>query len=88
MEESSRQLYVLALQKVLDDKLAELKTYFPGDPKRAELVDEIAEYLYDIRFSYPFMTMPTVYAVSDKVEGFEFHGTTYFIDPKGWTISK
>lgn len=74
--------------KVLDDKLVELKKHYPGDPERDVLLDEIAQYLYDIRFSYPFMTMPTVYAVSDKIEGFKFHGTTYFIDPKGWTTSK
>lgn len=70
--------------KWLDDKLLELKACYPDNPKRKELLDEIADYLYDIRFGYPFMVMPTVYAVSDQVEGFEFHPAAYYLNVKDW----
>ena len=36
-------------------------------------MQEITDYLYEMRFSYPFMVMPTVYGVSDNLEGFVFY---------------
>jgi peptide/nickel transport system substrate-binding protein len=57
----------------LDAKLLELRTYYYGDPKRDTCLDEIYSYLYEQRYTYPYMNMPINYAVSDKLEGFEFH---------------
>lgn len=72
----------------LDAKLLELRTYYYGDPKRDECLKEIMDYIYKIRFTYPYMAMPTVYGVSDKLEGFEFHPAQDHIDPKNWVVYK
>ena len=58
---------------VLDQMLLDLRTYYYGDPERDAFVQEITDYLYEMRFSYPFMVMPTVYGVSDNLEGFVFY---------------
>jgi ABC-type transport system substrate-binding protein len=71
---------------LLDAKLMELRRYYPGDPKRAELLDKIADYLFDIRFSYPFMTTPAITAVSDKLAGFEFHPNPYYYEVWNWKL--
>ena len=70
----------------LDEKLLELRTYYQGDPQRDALLDEISDYLYEIRFSYPFMTMPTIYAVSDNLEGFEFHPGPNYLHVENWVV--
>lgn len=70
----------------LDAKLLELRTYYYGDPKREECLDEIMNHIYKIRYTYPYMVMPTVYAVSDKLEGFEFHPAQDHIDSKNWIV--
>lgn len=57
----------------LDSKLLELRTYYYGDPQRDACLDEIFNYLNEQRYTYPYMNMPINYAVSDKLEGFEFH---------------
>lgn len=72
--------------KWLDDKLLELRTYYYGNPKREECLKEIYNYLDEKRYSYPFMVMPTVYGVSDKLEGFVFSPTAGNVDPKNWVI--
>lgn len=70
----------------LDEKLLELRTYYYGNPKREECLKEIYDYLDEKRYSYPFMVMPTVYGVSDKLEGFEFSPTAGNVDPKNWVV--
>lgn len=70
----------------LDAKLLELRTYYYGDPKREECLKEVMDHIYKIRYTYPFMAMPTVYAISDKLEGFEFHPAQDHIDPKSWVV--
>lgn len=57
----------------LDEMLLDLRTYYYGDPERDAKVEEITKYLHEKRYSYPYMVMPTVYGVSDKLEGFKFH---------------
>lgn len=74
--------------KWLDEKLLELRTYYYGDPKREACLKEIMDHIHKIRFTYPFMVMPTVYAVSDKLEGFEFHPSEDHINPKNWVVYK
>lgn len=53
--------------------LLDLRTYYYGDPERDAEVKKITEYLHEKRYTYPYMVMPTVYGVSDKLEGFQFH---------------
>ena len=57
----------------LDAKLLELRTYYYDDPQREVCIDEVNNYLYEKRYSYPYGNMPINYAVSEKLEGFEFH---------------
>lgn len=57
----------------LDKMLLDLRTYYYGDPERDAEVKKITEYLHEKRYTYPYMVMPTVYGVSDKLEGFQFH---------------
>lgn len=70
----------------LDEKLLDLRTYYYGDPERDEALQEVFDYLHEQKYTYPFMVMPTVYGVSDKVEGFVFHPTAMNIDPTGWAV--
>lgn len=70
----------------LDKKLLELRTYYKGNPKRTQIANEIADYLYSIRYSYPFMVMPTIYGVSDKMEGFVFHPSVPYLDVAKWIV--
>lgn len=72
----------------LDGKLLELRKYYYGDPKREACLKEVMDHIYKIRYTYPFMVMPTVYAVSDKLEGFEFHPAYDHINPKNWVVYK
>lgn len=72
--------------KWLDAKLLELRTYYYGDPKREACLKEIYDYIYAKRYSYPFMVMPTVYGVNDKLEGFEFHASPAYLDVKKWVV--
>ena len=74
--------------KVLDQKLLDLRGLYSGDPKRTALLDETADYIYNMRFSYPFMTMPTIYAVSKNVEGFKFYPMTMCLNVKDWVAYK
>lgn len=57
----------------LDAKLLELRTYYYDNPQREVCLTEIFDYLNDMRYGYPYMNMPINYAISDKLEGFEFH---------------
>ena len=57
----------------LDQMLLDLRKYYYGDPKRAEELKKITNYIDSIHFTYPFMSMPTIYGVSDKLKGFVFH---------------
>ncbi len=57
----------------LDRMLIDLRKLYYGDPKREEALKEITAYLDSIHYTYPFMSLPTVYGVSDKLEGFVFH---------------
>ncbi len=57
----------------LDEKLLELRTYYYDNPEREVCLNEIYDYLNEQRYSYPYMNMPINYAVSDNLEGFEFH---------------
>ena len=70
----------------LDAKLLELRTYYYGDPKREQCLGEIFDHIYKIRFTYPYMVMPTVYGVSDKLEGFVFHPAQDHIDASKWVV--
>jgi peptide/nickel transport system substrate-binding protein len=70
----------------LDAKLLELRTYYYGDPKREAALKEIYNYLDEKVYTYPFMVMPTVYGVSNKVEGFIFHPIAMNIDPTSWVV--
>jgi peptide/nickel transport system substrate-binding protein len=54
----------------IDKKLAEAKTIYDSK-KRAAAYHEIQDYLYDIRFTVPFAFTPVIYALSDKVEGWD-----------------
>ncbi len=68
----------------LDAKLLEERTYYPGDERRAACTKEIADYLYEKCYSYPLMVMPTVYAVSDRIENFVFHPNQNNLDVNNW----
>lgn len=70
----------------LDQKLLELRTYYPGDEKRPKCTKEIADYLYDKSYSYPIMVMPTIYAVSDSVQNFEFHPNQNNLCVDQWVV--
>ena len=56
----------------LDQMLLDLRTYYYGDPERDAFVQKITDYLYEQCYTYPYMVMPTVYGVSDDLEGFVF----------------
>lgn len=70
----------------LDEKLLELRTYYSGDPAREELLEEISDHLDEINFSYPLMVTPTVYGVSDNLEGFEFAPVVMYCDVWNWVL--
>ena len=70
----------------LDAKLLELRTYYYGDPKRTQCLDEIFDHIYKIRYTYPYMVMPTVYGVRDKLAGFVFHPAQDHIDASKWVV--
>lgn len=55
----------------LDGKLQELKQLYDKD-ERAALLEEIQDYLYDLKYSMPFAETDSVYGVSDKLQGFKF----------------
>lgn len=55
----------------LDDMVNRSDTLIDS-AERLKLVQKIQDYLYDIRYSVPIANTPMVYAVSDKVKGFEF----------------
>lgn len=57
----------------LDNMLLELRTYYYDDPDRNDFIKQISQYIYDQKYYESLMNMPIVYAVSDKLEGFEFH---------------
>lgn len=84
--ESSFGSRLMPNDKWLDGKLLEVRKYYVGDPKRTEVLKEVYDYLNEKRYSYPFMTMPTIYGLSDKVEGFKFHPTAMNIDPINWVV--
>ena len=71
----------------LDAKLMELRTYYYGAPEREACLQEIMDYLYAKRYSFPYMVMPTIYGVSDKLEGFEFHpAEDHMINYTNWIV--
>lgn len=55
----------------LDDSLQKLKTLYDAD-ERAALLEEIQDYLYNLKYSMPFAETDTVYGISDKLQGFEY----------------
>ena len=56
----------------LDGKLQELKSLYAAE-ERAALLEEIQDYLYDLKYSMPFAETDSVYGVSDGLQGFEFN---------------
>jgi peptide/nickel transport system substrate-binding protein len=54
----------------IDKKLAAAKTIYDSK-KRAAAYGEIQDYLYDVRYTVPFAFTPVIYALSDRVEGFD-----------------
>ncbi len=56
----------------LDKKLAAAKTILDAT-KRKAAYGEIQDWLNDQRYTVPFAYTPSIYGVSDKVEGFVFH---------------
>jgi peptide/nickel transport system substrate-binding protein len=54
----------------IDKKLAEAKTIYDS-ARRAAAYGEIQDYLYDIRYTVPFAFTPVIYALSDRVEGWD-----------------
>jgi peptide/nickel transport system substrate-binding protein len=52
----------------IDKKLAVAKT-INDNKKRAAAYAEIQDYLYELRYTVPFAFTPVIYALSDKVEG-------------------
>jgi ABC-type transport system substrate-binding protein len=54
----------------IDKKLAAAKTILDSK-KRAAAYGEIQDYLYDIRYTVPFAFTPVIYALSDKVNGWQ-----------------
>lgn len=66
--------------EVLDKMLADAKTIYDID-ERANAYYEICDYLWEAKWSLPIAFKNTIYAVSDKVEGFEFDRMN-FLDMK------
>ncbi len=60
----------------LDAMLAHAKTLYNAE-ERAAAYNEICDYLWEARWSIPIAFKSTIYAVSDKVEGFEFDAMNY-----------
>lgn len=60
----------------LDKMLADAKTYYDTE-ERANAYYEICDYLWEAKWSLPIAFKNTIYAVSDKVEGFEFDRMNY-----------
>ncbi|MDR1979306.1 MAG: ABC transporter substrate-binding protein [Synergistaceae bacterium] len=72
--------------KVLDGMLQEVKTIYDKETKIKKL-HEIEDYIYDMRYSIPFATVPAIYGVSDKLEGFKFN-IPYELRVAKWGIKK
>jgi ABC-type transport system substrate-binding protein len=66
--------------------LQEVKTIYDKETKIQKL-HEIADYIYDMRYTIPFATVPAVYGVSDKLEGFKFD-IPYELRVAKWGIKK
>lgn len=60
----------------LDKMLADAKAVYDVEA-RAAAYNEICDYLWDAKWSIPIAFKNTIYAVSDKVEGFEFDRMNY-----------
>jgi ABC-type transport system substrate-binding protein len=72
--------------KVLDGMLQDVKTIYDRDKKIAKL-HEIEDYIYDMRYSIPFATVPAIYGLSDKIEGFTFYRPG-FLKTEEWKVGK
>lgn len=55
----------------LDGKLQDLKQLYDAK-ERAELLEEIQDYLHDLKFSMPFAQTDSVFGVRDTLQGFKF----------------
>ncbi len=72
---------------VLDQMLLDLRTYYYDDPQRDVFLKEVTDYIYNMRFSYPYMVMPTIVGVSDKLEGYEYHpADDHHTDFVNWVV--
>lgn len=72
---------------VLDQKLLDLRTYYYDNPEREAFLKECTDYIYNMRFSYPYMVMPTIVGVSDKLEGYEYHpADDHHTDFVNWVV--
>ncbi len=60
----------------LDAMLANAKTLYNTE-ERAKAYNDICDYLWENKWSLPIAFKSTIYAVSDKVEGFEFDRMNY-----------
>lgn len=72
---------------VLDDMLQKLKKIYDEDEKN-EYLQEIQQYIYDMRYSIPFAYVPNIYGVSDKLQNLQVSGTPYNLNIADWTVTK
>lgn len=56
----------------LEEMLQQLKQLYNSD-ERAALLEEIQDYLYDLKFSMPFAETDSVFGMRDTLQGFEFN---------------
>ena len=70
----------------IDENLLRLRAHYAGDPIRYQLLEEMANHLFYIRFTYPIMTMPSIYGVSDNLRGFEFYPSPGALSVWNWAL--
>lgn len=71
----------------LDGKLQDLKQLYDKD-ERAALLEEIQDYLYDLKFSMPFAETDSVYGVSDALKGFTFNAQYNRSNIANWYVEQ
>ena len=71
----------------LDGKLQELKQLYDTD-ERAAMLEEIQDYLYDLKYSMPFAETDSVYGVSDALKGFTFQAQYNRANIAEWYIEQ
>lgn len=72
---------------VLEEKLQKLKTLY-DDADRKALLEDIQDYLFEKKYTLPFVEVDTIYGVSDKVENFEFNEAIALLDIASWQVEK